>query len=51
MLNRAGPRAADVMWTFFGRHRLASGIVDPDDNFGPDQDFAWDAGLGRSSDF
>ena len=50
-VDRAGPRAADVMWTFFGRHRLASGIVDPDDNFGPDQDFAWDAGLGRSSDF
>ena len=43
-IDRTGPRAADVMWTFFHRHRLWVGFADPDDIF-VDHDLAWERGL------
>src|SRR6476661_1198746 len=43
-IDRTGPRAADVMWTFFHRHRLWVGFADPDDII-VDHDLAWERGL------
>ena len=43
-IDRSGPRAADVMWTFFHRHRLSVGFADPDDVV-TDHDLAFQDGL------
>ena len=39
-----GPRATDVLWTFFQRHRLPLGLADPDDVV-VDSDLAFDRNL------
>jgi poly(hydroxyalkanoate) depolymerase family esterase len=49
-IDRSGPRAADVMWTFFQRHRLSIGSVEPDDVLLPEHDFVWDGRPGRGAD-
>ena len=43
-IDRTGPRAADVMWTFFHRHRLVVGFADPDDIV-TDHDLAFQDGM------
>jgi poly(hydroxyalkanoate) depolymerase family esterase len=40
-IDKSGPKSADVMWTFFHRHRLSNGSVDPADLLA-DHDLSWD---------
>ena len=40
-IDKSGPKSADVMWTFFHRHRLSNGIVDPAEPLA-DHDLSWD---------
>jgi len=42
----AGPKAAEVMWTFFKRHRLPNGIPEPDASIA-DHDFGRGQDPGR----
>lgn len=49
-IDRTGPRAADVMATFFGRHRLPAGSAEPDDIAVTERDFVWDGRVGRAPD-
>ena len=43
-IDRKGPKTADVMWTFFARHRLPAGAAETAEV--DDQDLAWDIRLG-----
>lgn len=43
-IDRSGPRAAEVMWTFFHRHRMVVGFADTD-NMVTDHALAWEDGL------
>jgi len=52
-IDRIGPRAADVMWTFFDRHRVnagIAGIAEPEDIPLEQQDFVWNGRVGRSGE-
>jgi poly(hydroxyalkanoate) depolymerase family esterase len=42
-----GPKAAEVMWTFFHRHRLSGGVAEVAEPV-PDHDLTWDEDFGRA---
>lgn len=45
-MDKSGPKSADVMWTFFRRHRLGHGVAEPQDLL-PDHDVSWDPDFRR----